>query len=195
MIRLRTLAALAAVGVVLAGCSDTKDGTPSPASPAGQSSGADPGTGVPPVETPLDTARFEQDPCSLLTSAQAQEIAGLVKSTPDNAQGGPSCQWQDPSGFGINIGFIPNGLRNLYSQHKAGRVSYFEPVASVAGYPGAFGALGDVRAQGTCTLSVGVRNDLAMSVVSTLGSQRGAQSCQVVLKAAETAVTTIKGGA
>ncbi|MGH3481511.1 MAG: DUF3558 family protein, partial [Nocardioidaceae bacterium] len=79
------------LAVALAGCSDREPGQAQPVDTGGptstssdeppdtSSSGEDelPSNGAPEVENPIDASEFEQQPCRMLTDAQARQ-AGLV---------------------------------------------------------------------------------------------------------------------
>jgi hypothetical protein len=148
---------------------------------------------------PLATAKFEQDPCSLLTKAQANDLGQLVDVKPDvDNPLGPGCQWNDTTGAGVGVTFARNadGLSGAYQQNRIAPFAYFIPVPSVAGYPGVFDDRNDDRAQGFCTLVVAIRDDQAFVVVVTLGpGPQAANSCQLAQKTAEYAIATMKAGA
>jgi hypothetical protein len=147
------------------------------------------------VSNPLDTTKFEQNPCGLLSQARAGQVANLVSTRMSAGAAGPICQWSDTSHNGVAFGLIHgNGLSDAYqSQDSAG---YFVPVPNVAGYPAIFGSVSDGRSMGVCTMVVGVRNDEVMTVSSSFGtsSPYNADPCPVVQKAAEAAIATLKGG-
>jgi len=195
------IAVLVAMVLVVAGCSDSKDGNPSPVTGSGSlganTSSSVPANGVPKVSKPVAADKFLKDPCSLMTSSQATEVAGFTSAKAD-LQGvtGPECTWQDVARNNISIGFIVaggGGLAGVY-QNKD-QAAYFEPT-NVDDYPGVFNDSLDERAKGSCALNVGVRDDLVLSVISRYQSSSAnyATSCASVKKAAEYAVATMKAG-
>lgn len=129
-----TLAAAAATLFLAAACSSTP-GTPSPAPsnagsvPSGTApTSSDTTPGVPKVSAPLNAAKYEQDPCSLLTKEQAgQFIGGLRTSSKDSNS--PACTWNGENGDSIGVTFIPNqgGLATIYKNGRNGGSAYFEP--------------------------------------------------------------------
>ncbi|MFD8494955.1 DUF3558 domain-containing protein [Amycolatopsis sp. NPDC059657] len=190
------ITAVAAAGLTLAGCSHTTPGNATTApSTSGSSSN---GPVVPQVTNPLDTTKFEQNPCDVLTKDQARELANLTTTRLDaKAPGGAICGWQDENHNDVNFSLNrTGGLETLYRNHRSDDPGYFEPVPSVAGYPAVFASISDGRAGGTCTLSVGVSKDVAMVVSSTFfaSSPNRSDPCPLVQKAAEMAIATLKAG-
>ncbi|MFD8493624.1 DUF3558 domain-containing protein [Amycolatopsis sp. NPDC059657] len=197
---MRTLAqglVMVAVGLTLASCSPKTPGSAStaPSVPSSRTNGA--AVDVPQVEAPLEVTRFEQDPCAVLSQDQASQLANLT--TTDKGPGAtdlPICGWRDGSRNTISFGFVRgNGLRDPYQNHAPGDPGYFEVAPAIAGYPAVFSDISDGRADGSCTLIVGVRNDEVLTVMSTLprSSPHLKNACQLVQKAAEAAIATIKG--
>nr|WP_243869962.1 DUF3558 family protein [Amycolatopsis granulosa] len=142
----------------------------------------------------LDTTRFVSAPCSTLTAEQTEQL-GI--SSERNASNGTACTWR----FGPNLDWalqiyyvLPdakNGLQNLYNQKAAGWYDkgYFEPT-TIENYPAVFNSGTDLRPQGTCDLSVGVNNEMIMSV--TVHGQVGRDNCKATGNAASAAIRTIK---
>ncbi|WP_176968886.1 DUF3558 domain-containing protein [Amycolatopsis xylanica] len=186
---------LLAVGLVLSGCSKTTPGnaaTVPPSSPG--TSASDPA--VPQVSDPLEVSKFEQDPCKALTADQARELASLATTNVTSGTAGPICGWRDGDRNEIAFGFVhANGLADSYRNHQPDDPGYFVPVPSVAGYPGVFASISDGRPDGVCTLAVGVRNDVVMTVTSLMNSSSPYRKdpCPLVQRAAEAAIATIKG--
>lgn len=154
---------------------------------------------APEVSKPLNVGRFEQDPCSLLTQAQAgQFIEGVRNSSNDKGNVAPICNWNGESGSSIGVGFIPGqgGLTTVYQNGRVGG-GYFEPTSDVAGYPAAFTDALDDRKSGGCQIVVGVTNDEVFTLSATLWTSSPSYSapCPVVTKAAELVVAKLKGGA
>lgn len=201
-VRFRSAVVLVAVvGVVTGGCTGSNPGSPSPTSgPSSASSSRGlPGPGVPKVGNPLNAEKFLADPCSVITKAQAAEVAGLTRSEADLAGvAGPRCEWSDSSRNDVAFAFIVaggGGLTGVYENSRMGS-AYFEPI-EVAGYPAVFADVIEQRAEGLCSLAVGVRDDLLLNITSGFDSASPyyANSCPPVKKAAELALATMKGGA
>ncbi|OZM74857.1 hypothetical protein CFN78_01185 [Amycolatopsis antarctica] len=194
--------------ILLAGCSETQAGIPSPVpspGPEQDTSAVPPASGsarAPVVANPLDATKFLEAPCSLLTEDQAREAGDLSDPRPDvaNAQG-PECEWREPNGGDLKLSFLTagaGGLDGLYRSHEVKPLAYFEPVPDVAGYPGVFndGAV-DRRKRGSCSLSVGVRDDLLLTAVAGYDSPspRYSNPCSAAQEVAEMAVGTMRGSA
>ena len=201
--KISTLAAAAATLFLAAACSSTP-GTPSPAPsnagsvPSGTApTSSDTAPGVPKVSAPLNAAKYEQDPCSLLTKEQAgQFIGGLRTSSKDSNS--PACTWNGENGDSIGVTFIPNqgGLATIYKNGRNGGSAYFEP-AEVAGYPAAYVDVSDDRKTIGCQISVGITDGEVFAVSNNLqtSSPLYGKPCPAVLKAAELVVAKLKDGA
>jgi hypothetical protein len=187
-------------GMLLTSCAQSTPGTALTTSPTSTSAPAttttNVGGDVPQVANPLDVAKFEQNACSLLTPARAREVANLVTNRVDNSPAGQICHWSDDHRDGVSLSLVRGGLRNAYGKRDYPS-GYFEVAPDVLGYPAVYTSISDGRPDGTCTIGVGVRNDIALAVSSFLSSSSTyfKSPCQLVSKAAEAAVATIKEGA
>ena len=197
----KATALVAAAGLLLAAtaaCS-SNPGTPAPASSAAPSAPASSGPNVPKVPAPLTVAKYEQDPCSLLTAAQANEVIKSVRTTKAAGNAAPICTWFDADDSGLTIGFLPHqgGLATIYQNSGDSTAGYFKPAPDVAGYPAAFFSNMDDRSRGGCQVAVGVTDDevFTSSVLLQQSSPSYADPCALAAKAAAAAVTTIKAGA
>lgn len=190
------LAALAVISVAsLAACSgggSTGTGTPSSPTPS-LSSTVDPSLKVP---APLPTQSLLSNPCSALTDAQLTQL-GLA-SPGEVSQGPPAlCGWSgDNKQNGVNAGPVPQntgGISDIYDQKS--KQAYFEPV-TVSGYPGVFADTQDGRPSGSCTLWIGITDQLAYSVVTsiTVGANK-ATTCASAQKVGEAVIAHLKGAA
>ncbi|SEP54147.1 Protein of unknown function, partial [Amycolatopsis saalfeldensis] len=122
------------------------------------------------VPAPLSAQSLLDNPCSALSDAQLKQI-GLAAG--EVVQGPPTlCGWTSSGNAQnrIDAGAVPQnkgGISDIYDQ-KA-KQAYFEPV-TIGGYPGVFADTQDGRASGSCTLWVGVTDQLAWSVVTNIGA-------------------------
>lgn len=206
----RTLAtlitALATLSLII-GCSDQSNGTPTPIEGSGQSpqpGNSLPSHGAPKVENPIDTAKFEADPCSVTTNAQLKKAGFDMKAPetqPDNATG-PQCKWTfSQSGYGVVAGAFVSisdrGLSDLYDQRDTTYRELFEEIPSVAGYPAVIYDTQDARKSGLCAVAVGVRDDQTYEVATLFISDNPdfSNPCKVAQKIAEIAVGTMKKAA
>ena len=196
----KTIGLIAATAFLLltAACSSTP-GTASPA-PSSAPPAASTGSAAPKVTNPIDTSKFEHDACSALTKEQASQLVDAVRTNrQDSASSKPACDWISEYGNSISVTFLPGqgGLTSVYENARIGNVGYFEPSPAVAGYPAAFVDVTDTRKKGGCQIMVGITDAEVFAVSSILqpDSPSYGTPCQLVTKAAESVLTTIKGGA
>jgi hypothetical protein len=196
-------AALVLVSVAVAGCTGETPGTPSPTpgtvpSSAASSASADPN--VPKVVNPLDASAFVGDVCKLLPAAATAELGFTEPGEPKNDTGNPSCDWgirgkADSLQIILGSGNREKGMGGLAGLHKAkkaGQLRFLEPGPEVDGYPTVYYGLADRRAGGNCDLSVGVADDLAISVQAE-GYDNEQDSCGTAQKVASAMIKTLKG--
>lgn len=95
------LAGLLGLAVVSA-CTTESPGDPQPVDSTFSSRTSENGeelpfAGAPKVEDPLDTSRYERDPCLSLTAEQAQSLSLPPTGVPmENAALSVGCRWQNP---------------------------------------------------------------------------------------------------
>lgn len=200
MKRITVIVGLLAAGLSLAACSSSTTGnaTPSPSTSASSpSTGASSGTlTAPQVANPLDVSKFEQNPCGLLTAAQAAQVAQLTKTDGGTGGSSPICGWADDSYNSISFGFVRGGgLSDVYRTQDS-QSGYFKVAPDVAGYPAVFSGTTDDRSKGGCQLGIGVSNSEVLTVDSsfTTSSPHYGDPCSVTQQAAEVAIATLKGG-
>ncbi|MEQ0563057.1 DUF3558 domain-containing protein [Amycolatopsis sp. NEAU-NG30] len=198
------LAVVLLVAALGAGCSDGVAGN---ALPSSSVAGSSPATSsdapnVPKVAQPLDTARYEKEPCAALTVDQLSQLGITTQPKPDlESKLGPGCEWNafDEVGVTLHATLLTAGssLAKLYKQHEQGQWPFFEPVSDLSGYPGVLLDSLDAQPKGKCQIGVGVRDDLVYSVQVSVDpeSKNYSDPCPVVRKAAEMAVSTMKAGA
>jgi hypothetical protein len=205
-------------GVVLvacalaAGCTSETGGTANAvgpeSSPGTSSSAAGPTGSVPKVTTPLGVTKYENDPCGLVPH---DELARLKytdpgeprpqDSRPEN-QSGPSCGWKI-KGEGISLLVIlgtgnrdagAGGLAGIQAAYERpnGLFKFLERAPDIEGYPAVYFDIQDRRASGSCSLSVGLADDLAAAVFAD-GYEGQQDSCDAAQGAAAAMVKTLKG--
>ena len=188
------LAVVTAVPVAACSGGGSAGSSPAPSSaPDAPSSSVDPSLKVP---APLPTQELLSNPCSALTGAQLSDL-GL---TPPGkvTQGPPAlCGWAaDIPENGVNVGAVPQnkgGISDIYDQRS--KQAYFQPF-SANGYPGVVAAADDLRSSGTCSAWVGITDQLAFTVVTsiTTGANK-ANTCTSAQHVAEAVVAHLKGAA
>ncbi|ANN21480.1 hypothetical protein SD37_00905 [Amycolatopsis orientalis] len=187
-----------ATSVTLSGCGNEPPvhSTP-PTLP--MSSARLPSSGAPAVPEPIyNTTTVEKDPCSAVPNAEIEELGGKVeRSRTVDLSVGLSCSWlffEAPStvSAGLAVG-NKDGLSALYAQNAAGGLTTFRPVAPVAGHPAVIYANGS-EGKGTCTLAVGIRDDLVYTVTPHLssGNPMLTDPCGMATKVAAAAIENLK---
>jgi hypothetical protein len=207
--------ALVVTGLVIAGCSGSKvQGAPSGPTGGSSSTGASAAQdlhGAPPVANPLDTTKFQQNPCASLTAVQLQHLrdsidAGTEPKSRTNSTG-PACGWgasDRGSATLLDSAFLTagSGLSSAYAQKSDYAV--FDKLPDIQGYPAVVAMSVDGRSQGHCSIQVGVTDQLVVSVQISVSSVPGAngqvnpyykQPCTPAQQVAEAVMTTLRGGA
>lgn len=205
----KVIAAIAALGLtVLAGCAQDGEAVPAPpAPPSGspQSSAPEtPSDGAPKVQKPIDSAAFEADPCSAISTQQLQSIGLQVKEAkPDlDPAIGPGCDWTiagNAEGGSIGGTFqVENtgGLGSFYRDSQQGELGLFEEISPIEGQPAIAYGRKDDRNRGQCSVAVGLRDDLVY--VASIGvspkNPFRADPCSAGQQVATMAVQTLRGG-
>ncbi|MGQ0838441.1 DUF3558 domain-containing protein [Actinokineospora sp.] len=211
-----TLVLCAALGMAaLAGCTSEQPGQAIPGgtpptsrppttsvSPSTTSSGesADlPSDGAPKVESPIETTKFQQDPCLVLTDTQTTKLGVASPGTARATGVGNACRWRNDDGGSIEISWgekIPRGLSAAYKANNAGKYVYFNALPSIEGLPAVALDVVDRRDKGSCGVEVGVTDRLTFQVgLSQSRSKIGtAEPCRVAAEVAAEAVQTMKAG-
>jgi hypothetical protein len=216
----RTLAIL--IGAVLcvvplAGCTTTNQGQPRPevtgtpattttktsqasSEPPAPSSGQLPSDGAPKVKSPLDTRRFQQNPCQVLTPTQLQRLNLPAQGQPGQAPLGPKCDWTNRETRGnVQVHWTdknPRGLSGDYAARKAGKFAYFVELPEIEGFPAVAAHVADTRDLGDCNVSVGVTDQLTFLTFVQLSQARvGTRDpCDAAREVAGMALRTMKAG-
>ncbi|WP_442893147.1 DUF3558 domain-containing protein [Amycolatopsis sp. VC5-11] len=199
MNRVKPIALAATGGLVLlavTACSSTP-GTPVPATPESSSAPTSTSRSVPKVSNPLDAAKYEQNPCALLSQAQATEVISSVRNRQGKGLVAPICTWYDADNNSVGLGLLPGqgGLAGAYTNADS-ESGYFEAAPDVNGYPAVFAGTTDDRKRGGCQIAVGIKDDelFTASVRLRTTSPLYNDPCSLAVKTATAAVTTIKAG-
>lgn len=200
--------------VVLVGCTSTSAGRAEPAptgssdsetsatAPESSSPGAEPlpSDGAPKVENPLDTTKFQQDPCLALTAAQARELNVGAQGKPVPAPLGKGCDWRNSeTGGHIYLQWAekdPRGLSAEYKANKAGTWAYFVELPKIEGYPAVARDISDRRDKGECLVAVGVSDKVSFQLGGTLSRANIGKkdACEVTVQVAGMMLRTMKAG-
>lgn len=193
---------MAAIALFAVGCSDEKpNGDPLPPGTTTTAASAsvptnDPAEG-PKVANPVtNLEKFKQAPCDMLSKSQAAELTFDTKiAKVTDADFGPECEWENKAGDFISIVLHnkqPLGISGIYRNHQQypDIDAYFKPV-DIAGFPAVFADSVDRRPNGACGLSVGVTDQQIISLANRIDDTAGIDSCDLLKRAAEAAVTTM----
>jgi hypothetical protein len=211
----RSLLAASLLGLALiSACTETSEGSPraattetttSTSNPGGTGNGGDedlPFAGAPKVDNPLDTSRYEQDPCRSLTAEQAQQLNLPPTGTIDKDVAlSIGCEWFNEQTRGeVNIDFVvddPRGLSPEYESHQEGEFELFEELPDIEGYPAIIRSTADTRDLGQCSVVVGVADDMVFASNVQLSRANIGQRdpCEVAVQVAGMALQTMKAGA
>jgi len=195
---------------VVAGCTTTSEGAPVPATTVETtSSGSAPSTssdqelpfaGAPKVDDPLDTTRFQQDPCLALTPEQAEDLTFPPEGKPRAMPLGKACEWSNPGNTGgVTVHFMdryPYGLSAEYQANEEGKYAYFDVLPPIEGYPAVATDIVDDRDGGRCTVVVGVSDEITFEVPISLSLENIGKKdpCQIATMVAGMALETMKNG-
>ncbi|MDV6012567.1 DUF3558 domain-containing protein [Haloechinothrix sp. LS1_15] len=200
------VAALAALAMLLTACAESTDGTPETPNDNSEqdeqhSSPELPHSGAPPVDDPIDTTRFEEDPCLALSDQQLTEygyeyedVEARVTMHADHV-----CEWNMGRGEGtFVIGFTvenQHGLSGVYQAHGLETWEVFDQADPVHGHPALFADPIDARERGACNVIFGANDELAVWVTMDAGrhSPHRDAPCRAAYELAELAVETMKG--
>jgi uncharacterized protein DUF3558 len=200
----RPLLVVSLLGLALASaCTTTSQGDPQPATTGASSTSTTgnteeelPFAGAPKVSDPLDTSRYEQDPCQALTADRAQSLnLPPTGETMENVALGNGCEWKNPETRGVvNIVFIVDDPRGLSPEYEA-KNQDFKELPEIEGYPAITRDGADEF--GGCTIVVGAADDMAFeSIVQLSQANIGKKDpCEVAVQVAGLALQTMKQGA
>jgi hypothetical protein len=179
----------------------TPDGSPGSSQPGTEgSSGNLPANGAPEVPDPLDTGKFEGDPCLTLDSAQSNGLNLGAEGEPVHITLGEACKWLNESTRGkVQISFLsedPRGLSAEYSANEDGKWAYFIELPAIDGYPAVARDVSDDRDNGGCPVVVGASNEIAFEVALQLSEANVGKKdpCQVAVDIAGMVLETMQSG-
>ena len=204
LIRRSLVAAILLGFMSISACTTTSKGDPLPAESTGaptSGSGEDlPFGGAPKVNDPLDTSRYEKDPCQSLTADQTQSLnlpaTGKIE---DNVLLAVGCEWKNLTTRGYaQIEFVVEDPRGLSPDYRnRNKFAYFEVLPDIQGYPAIARDAVDDRDNGYCIVLVGVADDMkfASNVQLSQANIEQKDPCEMATKVAGMALQTMKQGA
>lgn len=210
--RMRHILACGVAIVGLAGCTSPQIGAPVESSPRPETStptkkptkSSDPVSdlpshGAPKVKSPVETAKFQPDPCAIFTEDQLREY-GVGAGKLDTDPLGKICTWETADSGSFDLGWdvtTGRGLSGVYHQKQTGQFTFFEPLPDIEGLPAVAVGVVDTRSAGVCSISVGVSDTVSFLVsLEQSASKQGTRSpCDVAVTIAADAVKNMKAGA
>lgn len=159
-----------------------------------------PSDGAPKVKNPLDTSRFEQDPCLALTDAQVQQLNLTGERTRDERPFGNACEWRNPETRGSAdlyfLNKIGRGLSGTYWANKQGSYAFFIELPEIEGFPAVAHGGSTDRTNGYCYVEVGVSDMLAYQLSGQLSRANVGKKdpCEMTTQAAALMLQTMKAG-
>jgi hypothetical protein len=198
---------------LISACTTSSQGNSNPAtstelatsdSPSRTPGGDDelPFAGAPKIDEPLETSRYEKDPCQSITAEQAETLNLPINGeTMDHVALGNGCTWFNRETRGeINIVFVvddPRGLSPEYEANVNGDWAFFEELPDIEEYPAVARNGTDDRDIGHCTVVVGVADDMTFELIARLSQANVGQKdpCEMAAHVAGLALQTMKDGA
>lgn len=192
---------LMSASLVVSSCSGETAGVPQTGGSADASSG--PSSQVSqesryPIESPLDVSPFLSDPCSLVSPELLESLGfspeeGREKTAGSDdvaALAGPYCGWSGKDEGNLTVGIQSGntqrgtgGLEGIRNLHEQGRFALWEE-SSISGYPSAYYGINDGRAQGDCSIAVGVAEDMTFSVSADFYYDNPEKACGIAQEVA-----------
>ena len=178
----------------------TLDGTSSQSQQPSSGGGEElPFAGAPEVTDPLDTTRFQQDPCQALTAAQTRKLNLPPSGTPEKGRPlGNACIWSNTETLAeAEVHFSdkdPRGLSALYAVKD--QYAYFEELPPIDGFPAVARSGVDDRDTGRCSVVVGVSDEVTFDVPVRLSDANVGKRdpCEAAVQVARMALETMKAG-
>jgi hypothetical protein len=191
----------------LTACTNSTSGSAQPQSTAGaarnpptrQSQSPDTANnyGAPKVATPLDTTKWQSNPCAALTPNQlaALGVTQQGKLTPDPTGG--VCDWSPQLdahyGLGFNAQFDPGEARGLANDYEFAQGT-LRRLPDIEGQPAVTQPAQNT--DGSCTIYVGATDtvDYVTTVLISTGLPHYDDPCSVATQVAEDATVTMRAG-
>jgi hypothetical protein len=124
--------------VAAAGCTTSTGGSATPGDDRSVAT-SQPGGSAPRIENPVDTSRYEDDPCLILTTAQLDELNLPATGEPTDLPLGKGCRWLNETTRGrVVISFtneLGRGLSADYQANDEGKWAYFDELSPIDGLP------------------------------------------------------------
>lgn len=193
---------MALAALFVAGCATGTAGRPTAAPPTGASA-SQPATnadtyGAPKVTSPLDTTKYQPNPCVALTSAQLRAIGIGVAGTVQQDTQGNVCHWavapDTNYAFAFDLAFPPGEPSGLANAYQAAGPGDLRRLPDVHGQPAVTEP--SQNTGGNCTIYLGATDhvEYAVSVLVGQGRPQYRNPCSVAGQIADAVTATMKSG-
>ncbi|WP_157606540.1 DUF3558 domain-containing protein [Saccharomonospora cyanea] len=189
-----------------ASCSSATNGFPEVSVPSGLSTAQTSSVPRYSVDDPLNVAPFLERPCELvspdvLVSLGFDPAGGRARTSGNDevaALAGPYCGWSGEKEGNLTVSVQSGntergvgGLEGIRTLHDQGRFKLWEET-NMVGYPAAYYAMQDMRAQGECAIAVGVAEDMSITVGADFFVDDPSQACSTAENVAANVIETLK---
>ncbi|WP_051792031.1 DUF3558 domain-containing protein [Amycolatopsis jejuensis] len=198
--KLRAPFAVLASAMLVAACSSTTAGSPTPAPATSSLPGNEtpPYAGAPKVAHPLPDSALSGSPCEALSPQQVTADAGPgITGKQEDGALGPRCSWTNHSGGSLLVIFFTTrqkeGLSIIYKQVKP-QMKRFDELPPIQGFPAVSYDDHPGPVNPSCTVAIGLSDTLEFEVGLELGTSNRGQTdaCQIAATVADHAVTTLR---
>lgn len=196
------------LAVLLVSCSISTDGFPKPglSSTLPNESGSKHSPYS--VDNPVDVTPYLERPCSLVSEDLLVSLgfppskgrAQVAKDDDVAALSGPYCGWSGEGEGNLTVSLQSGnrdrgvgGLGGIKNLHDQGRFALWEET-TIRGYPAAYYALRDMRAQGYCSIAIGVADDMSVTVGADFFVEQPSRACVTAERVAAEVIDTLKRG-
>jgi hypothetical protein len=193
----RAVIGLLAVALLVAGCTSSTTGDPRPQPGADTSTAPSVDNSAPHVTHPLDTTKWQPNPCAAMTPSQLAALGVTRTGALTTDPKGNYCDWKPQPGatytLGFNTRFDPGdaqGLANIYEFATAPmrRLPDIDGVVAVTSPSG--------NTNGGCTIYLGATDSVSYgtAVVIDPGLPHYADPCTPAHQLAQDVTETMKAG-
>lgn len=198
--KLRMPIVLFSSAVLLAACSGTTGGHPTPVATSSSLPGSEvpPYGGAPKVDNPLPDSVLSGSACDALNPQQVRNNFGTaLVGQPEDGALGPKCTWSDHQGGSMLTIFYTTkqreGLSIIYKQVKP-QMKRFDVLPPIQGYPAVAYDLKPGPRTDNCHVAIGLSDTLEFEVGLDLGDfNRGkTDACGLAADVTGDVVTTLK---
>jgi hypothetical protein len=147
----------------------------------------------------MNTERFQQDPCQALTAEQSGALNLQTPGTLRDGGLGKACEFHGRSdGWALveiaSLDKNPYGISAMYDAENDGKLTFFEPLDPIDGYPAVAYDAVDQRDTGGCSVVIGASDEIAFEIVLQLSTDNVGRKdpCETAAMVAGMVVGTMK---